>query len=110
MKTTLVSRYHPLLVTLHWLLAVLIIAMLCIGFLVLAPMASTDPQKTSCRLHCCAHPRRAFSPVRPQRRTVAADVVWPAWANVLGAGEITGQNGKAPFNDRSCAGLSGLVG
>lgn len=45
MKTALVSRYHPLLVTLHWLLAVLIIAMLCIGFLVLAPMPSTDPQK-----------------------------------------------------------------
>jgi hypothetical protein len=45
MKTVLVSRYHPLLVTLHWLLAVLIIAMLCIGFLVLAPMPSTDPRK-----------------------------------------------------------------
>jgi cytochrome b561 len=44
MKTALVSRYHPLLVTLHWLLAVLIIAMLCIGFLVLAPMPSADPQ------------------------------------------------------------------
>jgi cytochrome b561 len=45
MKTALVSRYHPLLVTLHWLLAVLIIAMLCIGLLVLAPMPSTDPHK-----------------------------------------------------------------
>jgi cytochrome b561 len=45
MKTALVSRHHPLLVTLHWLLAVLIIAMLCIGFLVLAPMPSADPQK-----------------------------------------------------------------
>jgi hypothetical protein len=45
MKTAVVSRYHPLLATLHWLLAVLIIAMLCIGFLVLAPMPSIDPQK-----------------------------------------------------------------
>src|ERR1700680_1320890 len=45
MKTGVVSRYHPLLATLHWLLAVLIIAMLCIGFLVLAPMPSIDPQK-----------------------------------------------------------------
>src|ERR1700732_492067 len=45
MKTALVSRYHPLLVTLHWLLAVLIIAMLCIGFLVLAPLPSTDPRE-----------------------------------------------------------------
>jgi cytochrome b561/DNA-binding transcriptional ArsR family regulator len=45
MKTVLVSRHHPLLATLHWLLAVLIIAMLCIGFLVLAPMPSIDPQK-----------------------------------------------------------------
>jgi cytochrome b561 len=45
MKTTLVSRYHPLLVSLHWLLAVLIIAMLCIGLVVLAPMPNTDPRK-----------------------------------------------------------------
>jgi len=30
MKTNLVFRYHP---TLHWLLAVLIAAMLCVGFL-----------------------------------------------------------------------------
>ena len=212
MKTALVSGYHPLLVTLHWLLAVLIIAMLCIGFLVLAPMPSTDPQKigillvhmsigmailalmvarfivrirtsrpadattghprldrlapiihygfyvlvllmvgsgyatailagieqkrvpgfrrsaaaglfdlsdlggaryagcTSCRLHCLARACRAFSPVRPQGRTVAADVVWPARANVSGAGEIIGQKSKAPSDDRSCIGLSGLLG
>jgi cytochrome b561 len=45
MKAAPVSRYHPLLVTLHWLLAVLIIAMLCIGSLVLAPMPNTDPHK-----------------------------------------------------------------
>jgi cytochrome b561/uncharacterized protein YndB with AHSA1/START domain len=45
MKTFLVSRYHPLLVTLHWLLAILIVAMLCAGFLLLAAMPNTDPQK-----------------------------------------------------------------
>src|ERR1700737_685980 len=43
MKTILVSRYHPLLVLLHWLLAVLIVAMLCIGFMVLEPMPNVDP-------------------------------------------------------------------
>lgn len=40
-----VSRYHPLLVTLHWVLAVLIIAALTIGFFVLAATPNTDPQK-----------------------------------------------------------------
>lgn len=45
MKVALVSRYHPLLVALHWLLAVLIIAMLCAGFFLLAPMPNIDPQK-----------------------------------------------------------------
>ncbi len=40
-----VSRYHPLLVTLHWVLAVLIIAALAIGFFVLAAMPNVDPQK-----------------------------------------------------------------
>jgi cytochrome b561 len=42
---TQVSRYHPLLVTLHWLLAVLIIAMLIVGFFVLATMPNSEPQK-----------------------------------------------------------------
>ena len=40
-----VSRYHPLLVTLHWVLAVLIIAALAIGFFVLAATPNADPQK-----------------------------------------------------------------
>ena len=40
-----VSRYHPLLVTLHWLLAVLIIAALAVGFFLLASMPNSDPQK-----------------------------------------------------------------
>jgi cytochrome b561 len=45
MKTLLVSRYHPLLVLLHWLLAVLIVAMLGIGFYLAVAMSYTDPQK-----------------------------------------------------------------
>ncbi len=45
MKAVLVSRYHPLLVMLHWLLAVLIVAMLFAGFFLLAPMPNTDAQK-----------------------------------------------------------------
>jgi cytochrome b561 len=42
---TLVSRYHPLLVLLHWLLAVLIIAALALGALVMAKLPNTDPMK-----------------------------------------------------------------
>src|SRR5207244_12354053 len=37
--------YHPLLVILHWLLAVLIVAMLSAGFFLLAPMPNIDPRK-----------------------------------------------------------------
>ena len=40
-----VSRYHPLLVGLHWLLAVLIIAALALGALVMAKLPNTDPMK-----------------------------------------------------------------
>jgi cytochrome b561 len=40
-----VSRYHPLLVVLHWTLAVLIIGALTAGFLLLEPMPNSDPQK-----------------------------------------------------------------
>ena len=47
-----VTRYHPALITLHWLLAVLILATLIIGFFVLADMPNTDPSKISIlRLH-----------------------------------------------------------
>jgi hypothetical protein len=45
MKTLLVSRYHPLLVLLHWLLAALIVAMLGIGFYLAVAMSNADPQK-----------------------------------------------------------------
>jgi cytochrome b561 len=41
----LASRYHPLLVALHWLLAVLILAALAVGFSVLAAMSNADPAK-----------------------------------------------------------------
>ena len=39
-----VSRYDPLLVTLHWVLAVLIIAELTLGFFGLAVMPNSDPE------------------------------------------------------------------
>lgn len=42
---TLVSRYHPALVVLHWLLAFLIIAALALGALVMAKMPNADPMK-----------------------------------------------------------------
>ena len=49
---TSVSRYHPLLVTLHWLLAALILAALAVGFLGLAATPNTDPGKIGIlRLH-----------------------------------------------------------
>jgi cytochrome b561 len=39
------SRYHPALVALHWLLAVLIVAALALGALVMAPLPNGDPMK-----------------------------------------------------------------
>jgi cytochrome b561 len=42
---TEVSRYHPVLVVLHWILALLIIAALALGALVMAPMPNSDPMK-----------------------------------------------------------------
>jgi cytochrome b561 len=45
MRKAHASRYHPLLVTLHWLLAVLIVAMLGVGFLALAGMSNSAPEK-----------------------------------------------------------------
>jgi cytochrome b561 len=43
--TTIVSRYHPALVALHWLLALLILAALSFGFFVLAPMPNSELDK-----------------------------------------------------------------
>jgi cytochrome b561 len=46
-----VSRYHPLLVALHWLLALLIVGALTVGFW-LASTPNSDPEKISVlRLH-----------------------------------------------------------
>jgi cytochrome b561 len=42
---TLVSRYHPLLVALHWILALLVIAALALGALVMVKIPNTDPMK-----------------------------------------------------------------
>jgi cytochrome b561 len=39
------SRYHPILVTLHWIIAVLVIAALALGALVMAKLPNTDPLK-----------------------------------------------------------------
>jgi cytochrome b561 len=41
----LASRYQPVLVALHWLLALMIIGLLCLGFFVLANMPNSDPNK-----------------------------------------------------------------
>src|SRR5205807_2280846 len=40
-----VSRYHPLLVSLHWLLAMLIIAALALGALVMVNIPNNNPMK-----------------------------------------------------------------
>jgi cytochrome b561 len=40
-----VSRYHPLLVIIHWFLALLIIAALALGALVMVKIPNTDPMK-----------------------------------------------------------------
>ena len=42
---TSVSRYHPVLVALHWSLALLILGALALGALVLAPIPNTSPMK-----------------------------------------------------------------
>ncbi len=47
-----VSRYHPLLVSLHWVLALLIVAALTVGFFWLGSIHNSDPQKiTVLRVH-----------------------------------------------------------
>lgn len=45
MSRALASRYQPVLVALHWLIALMIIGLLCLGFFVLANMPNTDPNK-----------------------------------------------------------------
>jgi cytochrome b561 len=47
-----VSRYHPMLVTFHWVLALLIVAALLLGFFGLAATPNSDPRKIDVlRLH-----------------------------------------------------------
>jgi len=41
----MVSRYHPALVVLHWVMALLIIAALTLGALVMVKIPNTDPMK-----------------------------------------------------------------
>jgi cytochrome b561 len=45
MNRALASRYQPVLVAPHWLLALMIIGLLCLGFFVLANMPNSDPKK-----------------------------------------------------------------
>jgi cytochrome b561 len=42
---TMVSRYHPALVVLHWVMALLVIAALVLGALVMAKIPNTSPMK-----------------------------------------------------------------
>jgi len=44
-SSTPVQRYHPALMALHWLMALMIIALLLGGSLVTAPTPNTDPEK-----------------------------------------------------------------
>lgn len=41
----MVTRYHPLLVAIHWIVALLIIGNLAVGALVLDPLKNSDPTK-----------------------------------------------------------------
>jgi len=41
----MVTRYHPLLVALHWITAVLVVAALALGALVMVRISNTDPMK-----------------------------------------------------------------
>lgn len=45
MSRAIASRYQPVLVVFHWLVALLIIGLLCVGFFILADMPNTDPRK-----------------------------------------------------------------
>lgn len=45
MSRAIASRYQPVLVALHWLIALMILGLLCLGFFVLADMPNIDPKK-----------------------------------------------------------------
>ncbi len=42
---TKATRYHPALVTMHWIIAILVIAALTLGSLVMAKLPNSDPMK-----------------------------------------------------------------
>jgi cytochrome b561 len=42
---TLVSRYHPVLVVLHWLVALLVPTALILGIFVMSKIPNSDPMK-----------------------------------------------------------------
>lgn len=45
MSRALATRYQPVLVALHWLIALMILGLLCVGFFILEDMPNTDPKK-----------------------------------------------------------------
>ncbi|PRC92048.1 cytochrome b [Solimicrobium silvestre] len=45
MSRAIASRYQPVLVALHWLIALMIIGLMCVGFFVLEEMPNIDPKK-----------------------------------------------------------------
>lgn len=49
-----VTRYHPLIVALHWLAALLIVANLVAGFFLLAPMPNDADKLVPLRIHMLA--------------------------------------------------------
>ncbi len=74
MSRALASRYQPVLVALHWLLALMIIGLLCLGFFVLADMPNTDPKKLDILVWHMA----GGAPVRQRRRPVRpGSTGWP---------------------------------
>jgi cytochrome b561 len=52
--TSAVNRYHPLLVALHWLLALMVIANLLAGLFVLSEMPNTSAKLSTLRIHMVA--------------------------------------------------------
>ncbi|MES2129072.1 MAG: cytochrome b/b6 domain-containing protein [Pseudomonadota bacterium] len=45
MSRALATRYQPVLVALHWIVALMILGLLCLGFFVLDDMPNTEPHK-----------------------------------------------------------------
>jgi len=74
-----VSRYHWLVVLLHWLLAFYVIATLAGGFLIMAPMANTDPEKKRVLLFHMSF-GMAIAGVMLLRFVVRLLTAWPAEA------------------------------